>query len=589
MKKLLLIISIFVCGNLAHAVVPGFEAGSNPGVINRQNLRQYEELQLDNEAIKTVPEDLEKEKKIREKKEQLQKNLDEAGKDGVKYNPQFKLNQVIFEGNTVIKDKDLQKFAKHLIGNDVYLEDVMNLTLEVSRHYQKKGYITSYAYLPPQEIDNGTVTIKIIESRVAQPISEGSRWARPFYLETFVLGGPHLSKGRVFNARELQGAMKSINRSDYMKGSVAIERDPDTDETKLELNVQDRFPISFDVGWDDFGRDYTGRQRVTMIAGMDNLTGFGDKIYGGPILSSRSVGALAGYQLPVGPWGTKLGVDYSYSQMNLGGPYRDLGIKGKSNNLSFSLTQPIVNTATTDLNARISYDMVGSNTAIYNVPTPQNISDYKLNVIRASLYGMHDDKTGRWIASAGADFGMSGNENINGGPQSMFYKLVASAARVQRLPKDCLGIVRVNGQFSPQSLYAAEQMFIGGAYSIRGYQPSELIGDYGVAGSVELRTPVPFFKKALPEKYKPISDKVKLVFFYDFGFVKEHNNLYGYPTNFLSSVGVGTNITLTRNSSAQIGVGFPLGQRHLNEQSARLYFSVNAEIDKMFLRPKERL
>lgn len=593
MKKTILLTACFLlCANMAYAALPGMEAGNSPAVINKQNLRQYEELQIEREFVETVPEDIEKEKKLqeqRQKREELQKETNEIKKGEILYNPQFRLNKIIFEGNTAIKDKELQRLAASLINTDVYLDNIMDLTLEVSRYYQKKGYITSYAILPPQEIEGGIVKILIVESKVGPKVSNGNKWERDYYLDNIVLGGKNLSVGKVFNARALQGAMKDINRSDYMKANVAIERDPETDETKLELNVQDRFPVSLDLGWDDFGRDYTGRQRFTAIGGIDNLTGFGDKIYGGPILSSRATGVIAGYQLPVGPYGTKLGFDYSQSHMTLGGPYRDLGIKGKSNTTSFSITQPLINNATTDFNARVSYDMVGSNTAIFNTPNPQSISNYNLNVIRAGVYGMHDDKTGRWIGSAGVDLGLSGNENMDNGPQSLFYKIVASAARVQRLPKDCLGIIRVNGQYTPQSLYAAEQMFLGGAYSIRGYQPSELIGDYGIAGSVELRTPIPFLKKALPEKFKHVSDKIKFVLFYDWGFVKEHNDLYGYPNNFLSSVGFGTNITITKNSSAQIGVGFPLGQRYFNEESARLYFSVNAEVDKIFLKPKERL
>ena len=49
-------------------------------------------------------------------------------------------------------------------------------------------------------------------------------------------------------------------------------------------------------------------------------------------------------------------------------------------------------------------------------------------------------------------------------------------------------------------------MFIGGAYSIRGYQPSELIGDYGIAGSLELRTPIPGIKAIFPKKYEVLEN-----------------------------------------------------------------------------------
>mgnify|MGYP003311668521 CR=1 FL=1 len=78
------------------------------------------------------------------------------------------------------------------------------------------------------------------------------------------------------------------------------------------------------------------------------------------------------------------------------------------------------------------------------------------------------------------------------------------------------------------------------------------------------------------------------VLFYDFGYVKEHDHQYDYPTNFLHSVGFGFHANITEFLSAQIGLGFPL-QRKFDEDAARLYFSVSSEIDKIFCRNIEKL
>ncbi|MDO5305964.1 MAG: ShlB/FhaC/HecB family hemolysin secretion/activation protein, partial [bacterium] len=118
-----------------------------------------------------------------------------------------------------------------------------------------------------------------------------------------------------------------------------------------------------------------------------------------------------------------------------------------------------------------------------------------------------------------------------------FVKVSAGATRVQRIRQESLAILRVNGQYSPNKLFSTEQMYLGGVYSIRGYQPSEILGDYGVAGSLEFRVPFPFLKQILPEKYKHLSRKVQLVAFYDFGYVKDNDNLYAYAKKFFPSTG----------------------------------------------------
>ena len=560
--------------------------GDEPGLLNKQLQQQIRDYEIEKKVIDTTEADIEKENKIRDKEKQQEEK--DVVKGELTYNPKFLLKEVVFEGNTVYSDKRLKKLAKDLIGKEVYLDDIMNLTLKVSRYYQKNGYITSFAYLDAQEIKDGVVKINIKESRITKKECIGNKWERDRYLNNFVIGGHGLNYNNVFNARALQGAMKNINNSSYMNGSVAISRNENND-TEIKLNVQDRFPISLDMGWDDFGRNYTGRQRFTTVLGMDNLTGFGDRIYGGAILGQDSKGVLAGYEIPVGRWGTRLGFDFSHSTMDLGGPYRNYGIKGSSNDYILRLTQPIKNTATQDINLTVAFDWLNSKSdSEYLGP----LSDYSLRVLRTRLNGMFDDRYGRTLVSLGFDLGIDGmgaTESIGGVAESAFYKIIASLARVQRLPKECLGILRVNGQYSGQSLYPTEQMFLGGAYSLRGYQPSELLGDYGVAGSLEIRTPIPGIKAIFPKKYEDSwARKVRLVFFYDWGYVNCQNGNYDSPTNFLHSVGVGTNINITDAISFQIGIGFPLSKK-MDENSGRLYFSINTELDKLFMKPKARL
>lgn len=585
MRKLSFILACLLLCNVPAFAVDAGMYGAGPAMINKTNEDQLRELQIEKKYVQTVPKDLDAEKKEFEKQEKK-----DLIKGNLTYNPQFKLNKVIFQGNTVISDKKLSKIIEKLVGKEVYLEDVMDATVEISRFYQRSGYLTSYAYIAPQEIKDGVVVINIKESRVAQKNVSGNRWEKEWYLKTIALGGKGLNKGDVFNARTLQGDMKDMNKEAYLKGRAEISKDKN-DDTVVKLNVADRFPISLDFAWDDFGRDYTGRQRATGIIGIDNVLGLGDKIYGGAILSSGSAGAVAGYQIPVNKYGTRLSFDYQYSKIDLGGPYQGMGISGSARSYGVRLTHPLINTATKNLAASIGVDAVDSNTT---GPTgmPGNLAGYSLRVLRTGLYGMFDDKHGRTISSLGVDMGtnaLGGSENVDNGPQSVFYKVIGSLARIQRLPKDCLGIVRINGQYSPQSLFVAEQMYLGGVYSLRGYQPSEVIGDYGVAGSFEVRTPVPGLKQVLPAKAKFVADRIKLAAFYDWGYVKAYSTDYDLMQNFLASVGVGTYINVTDAIYVQMGIGIPIGIKPADAHSGRFYFSVNTDIDRIFMKPRERL
>ena len=509
-----------------------------------------------------------------------------VAREGVLYNPHFLLEKINFEGNTKISDEELEKLALEILGEDIFFDELLEVCSKVTNLYHAKGFLTSYATVPPQRIVDGVATIKIVESKVGELNIEGEKWTREWYLRNIIMGKAGLREGDVFNAKNLQRAMKEINREDYVQIQTDVERQSIGDEnTAITLNVRDRFPVNLGFSYDDYGRSYTGAQRVSFLVGMDNLTGLGDKIYGGTILSSGATGWMAGYSLPVSPYGTRLSFDFTDSHVRLGGPYKSLGIKGSAQSYFFKLTHPLVQTAKSDLFLYSGYDFVNASTYSRFTGNKSYLSDYHLHVWRSGLYGMTDDDYGRWIGSLGLDFGLSGKDKAGSNADTTFFKMTASATRVQRLFARSMGIVRVSGQYSPNELFAAEQMQLGGPYTLRGYQPAELIGDYGVSGTLEYRFPVPFLDRALPW----LDERMRLAVFYDWGIIGANGN-YSYPGDkFLHSIGFGTYLNLTDWVTAQVGLGFPFGNSY-NENTARFYFSINSDLDRLIpLRNPEKI
>lgn len=568
-----------MAGTVLPAQVQSELGGYNPGAYNTTELQNINHYQIDRSYIQSF-DDVSKDEQIYDAS--IEEN---QAREGVLYNPHFLLQKINFEGNTKIPSEELEKLGLEVLGEDVFFDELLEVCQKVTNYYRAKGYLTSYATVPPQRIVDGVATIRIVESKVGEMNIEGEKWTREWYLRHIIMGKAGLREGDVFNAKNLQRAMKEINKEDYVQVQTEVERQAEGDEnTTITLNVRDRFPVNLNFSYDDYGRSYTGSQRVSFLVGMDNLTGLGDKIYGGTILSSGATGWMAGYSLPVSSYGTRLSFDFSDSHVRLGGPYKNLNVKGNAQSYFFKLTQPIIQTAKSDLIFYTGYDYVNANTSANIAGNPLRLSNYNLNVWRSGLYGMTDDNYGRWLGNLGVDFGMGGDGH--GAIQdTTFFKVTAGATRVQRLFGRSIGIVRVNGQYSPNKLFAAEQMQMGGPYTLRGYQPAELIGDYGVTGTVEYRFPVPFLDRILPK----VDERLKLAVFYDWGWLGENGGIYNYPQQFLHSVGFGTYVNFTDWLTAQVGVGFPLG-RDYNENTARFYFSVNSDLDRLIpLRNPEKL
>ena len=508
-----------------------------------------------------------------------------VAREGVLYNPHFLLEKINFEGNTQIPNEELERLALEVLGEDIFFDELLEVCSKVTNLYHSKGYLTSYATVPPQRIVDGVATIKIVESKVGELNIEGEKWTREWYLRNIIMGKAGLREGDVFNAKNLQRAMKEINREDYVQVQTEVERSAvGEQDTAITLNVRDRFPVNLGFTYDDYGRRYTGAQRVSFLVGMDNLTGLGDKIYGGTILSDGATGWMAGYSLPVSSYGTRFSFDFTDSHVRLGGPYKAAGIKGNAQSYFFKLTHPFVQTAKSDLFGYIGYDFVNANTTMAQYPGRRTLSDYNLHVLRTGLYGMTDDAYGRWIGNLGFDFGMAGDDKMSSGYDTTFFKMAANATRVQRLFARSIGVVRVGGQYSPNKLFAAEQMQLGGPYTLRGYQPAEVIGDYGVSGTLEYRTPIPYLDRVCPW----LDERLRLAFFYDWGLIGSNANM-DYPSKFLHSLGFGSYFNVTDWLTAQVGVGFPLDDKY-DTSTARFYFSINSDLDRLIpLRNPEKI
>ena len=520
------------------------------------------------------------------------KNKSVKRPDGSTQNPQFVLTKVNFKGNTVIDTRELEEIAKDTEGKEIYFSDLIDLTVKISRYYQSKGYLTSYAFVPEQQIKEGVAVIEIFESKNVKPKIAGNKWANDWYLENIVMGKKGLREGDVFNARPLQWALKETNNdTTYLRTQTKVGKLSTTEETVTTTDVQDRFPVKLDLGVDNFGRDSTGRDRFTATLGSQNLTGYGDSIYGGTVLSSRSAGAIAGYSVPVSPYGTRLGYDFSYSDASIGGATgKAYDLKGTSYSHFVSVTQPLVRTTKDDWAVRVGFDFSHFDSRNILGPT----SDYDLRVLRTSLYGQHDDNSGRWYADIGADFGthtFGASGDIPNGPKSAFIKYLAGAARVQKLPLGIIGILRSNGQYSNDYLYPAEQFQIGGAYTLRGYQPAIIMGDYGVTGSAELRFPIPGMKQLMSALNCPgLANKIKLGAFYDYGWVDSNSSSVDYPKNYLHTVGAAVYTNLTDWVTAQVGFGVPLGRKRYDEKNARLFFQIGTEFDRLIpIKEKQRV
>lgn len=579
LNKMFLTLALAFATNAAFSVPIAPDAMQNvgsfdAGVIDQTNMIQLKEYEYKNK------ENAEEHERGREKIE-MNKTL----KEGVEQLPNkevsFLLNSIKFTGNTQFTEEQLMDLICEKIGQEVTINDLVGYANMVTEFYQQRGYISSFAYLPPQKVQDGNVEIVIMEGKYGNVQIEGNKWARDKFVRATYLKDKNIETDKVLNVADIQETLREMNATGYMKGAISLQDNEESAQhTDLTLEMKDRFPFDFDFRVDNQGRSEVGLTRAVFFTGMYNLTGWGDKLLSTTTLARRSVGQGVFYSIPIGRHETKLNVGYSYSGTHMGGALRDLDVRGKSHNFFVGLSRRLVKTENYKLYGDLSLDMRNTKTTMLG---GYDLYSYKTRALRLNFMNVKDDFTGKWFGNIGASVGLpwfdasdEWKSRRNYGSNS-FFKVNANIARLQILPKRSMAIIQANGQWANRYLWPSEKMQFGGIASVRGWQEGYSINDYGVSASVEFRSHIPFFNKILPEKLQFIDDSIQWAAFYDVGWFGNHSD-YSYGPSYMMGVGGGLVLRLTKYLSGNVYIGVPIGNKLDGASSCRVHFTVTSNI-----------
>lgn len=559
--------------------MPSNVGNFDSGVIDQANIRQFKEYEM------KAREERSKEHRGNEQieiKKEMQQEVDKLPNKEVT----FKLNSIKFEGYTAFTEEELMNLICEKIGEQVTVADVIGMANMVTDFYQQRGYISTIAYLPPQKVQDGNIHIMIMEGKYGDIKITGNKWSKDRYLKNAYLTDKYIEEGKLLNVRDIQESLREINATGYMKGQVALTDNEESAEfTNLELNIADRFPIDFDFRWDDMGTTSTGLNRAIFFAGMYNVTGHGDQLYSTTTLAKNSIAQGVFYSVPIAKTKeAKLNLGYTYSGSEVGGELDFLDIESKSHNFFASVSRRLVKTDNYKLYGDIGVDIRNTKTEFGLIPELNY--KYRSRNIKANLTNIKDDFYGKTFVNLGTGVGipgMGGTDNFFGAskhdksvPNNNAVRVFANAARLQALPLRSTGILQVGGQWANRALLPSEKMSVGGMTSVRGYEESAFMSDYGMTASAEARFPVPFLRMMLPEKLHFVDDSIRLAGFYDLGWYG--NVKSGDGSDMVMSVGGGVILKLTKYLSGNVYIGVPIGNKPEDASGCRVHFILSSNI-----------
>ncbi|AZC28698.1 putative activation/secretion signal peptide protein [Pseudomonas chlororaphis subsp. piscium] len=96
------------------------------------------------------------------------------------------VSTVQIEGGTLYPLNELAEIYKPLIGHESTLGQLIEATREITRRYQQDGYLLSYAFLPQQSFDQGTVRVVLVEGYIKGYQLQGDIGPVSAYLDKLV-------------------------------------------------------------------------------------------------------------------------------------------------------------------------------------------------------------------------------------------------------------------------------------------------------------------------------------------------------------------------------------------------------------------
>lgn len=467
----------------------------------------------------------------------------------------FRINEIIVDKSEVLQEQEINDITRAYINKEIVLQDLYTVVNGINNLYAEKGYLTCRAFLPPQTIKDGVVHIQLVEGKSGNVYVDGNNSTN----ESYITDRIGIERGNLANINDLNEDLLLFNGSNDIQLHITMHAGKEPGTTDYVISVAEPQKSLVNLYVDNAGSESSGEWREGLFFTDRSLTGNRDSLMISGIRSDGTKSFSASYITPVGRSGTKLGLNYSANSVHItDGELEDLNVKGHSSAYGVSVIQPLIVSESMRTEASLEYGHQNSQTdflgvhwvddTTYGYTASFSMTNYGTSSV---IFQKHGYRIGR-------------SENITGYTKN-FNKYIFNGFWQKAYTGGQMLSARLDGQYSSDNyLPSAEQFYIGGMYSVRGYEESYLGGDSGFAASIEYSVPI--------DKSK----KTSVFTFIDYGSVFGDS---AFDDHTLAGTGIGIRSTIAQKIYASLTLGVPLISDPNNDDidSTRIHFMLNGQ------------
>jgi hemolysin activation/secretion protein len=448
------------------------------------------------------------------------------------------IRKIIVTGSTVFSDEELAKVTAPFENRELSSEDLEVLRKDLTLFYITKGYITSGAVIPDQTVVDGVISLHIIEGELKNIEIEDNQYFRDSYYKKRIA----LGAGPPVKIENLQKRLRFLQEDPRIQ-RINAELKPGVKpgESDLSLVVEEKIPLKFWGGYDNYIADSVGGEQVQLTGAAISLTGNGD-------IFSFTWGQAEGLKPKIDAWysvpftARDLTLSLRYQKNNFDlvrEAFEDLDIETDTDIYSIALRYPIYRSLGQELALSLMGEHKKQETTLLDNPfslEPGAVDgEVKVTALRFAQEWMY--RTQKQVIAARSRFSLGidaldATTRESGLPDGEFFSWLGQFQWARRFkPLDTQLIFRTLLQFSDDPLVSLEQATVGGRYTVRGYPENFFVRDNAVVASLESRISL--------IRDKPWADYIQVVPFFDWGWAKNTD----FPTpsgpRNIYSIGIG--------------------------------------------------
>lgn len=490
----------------------------------------------------------------------------------------FTLGRVQLEGNSIYAESQLKPLYARQLGKQISLLDAQRIAKRITEHYRSNGYVLSQAVLPPQEIANNVLVVRVVEGFISNVRLQGDIKNDNNRITAYA---KHIESQKPVQMATIERYMLIINDLPGVTATSVIQPSPKVPGgAELVITVTQK-QLEGSYGLDNRGSKYVGPLQHTINLVAQSVLGLYERTTARLVSSSPSKELRLfnlTYEHPLDSEGTRLTLDGSYSHTNPGDALKTSEIFGDSYFLQAKISHPFVRSRQENVTVRATMDFRNTLTNIFRT---QNLSADRLRTLRfGGSYDFTDASMGANLVDAQISRGLnvlnaSSKSDLisNTKADGTFTKINLDVSRTQALPNNFSLLTSASGQYSLNPLLASEQFSVGGSSFGSAYDPAAVSGDHGIAGRIELR-----YSAAAN---LPILDFYQLYGNYDIGRVWVRKGAAGAnDKQSLASVAAGIRTVFSEHISGDFQMAKPLTKPVANqgnhEKAPRFFLNLTA-------------